>query len=862
MPLFGQSNSGIQSLLAGLGASTSPQNAAASSESSGFGLVLQSAVAGVEGSSAAGPGISGRSVFLSTAAGSLEGTLEGLPGLPQGDIQRLFPQWLAAGMDGEQLYQLVLGNTLPEASQSLPLDGVNLPAENPLLAPLGPQLSALGESEWSVSAHFPNLESLQELVVNISEMTGSESLADDTVADLDGAVTRVAGLISQALGRIAADAPEEMEALAQVSGLPPESLQILGDKTAVADSLHRILSAEADTAAELLGQFPQFNRPQALADVADDTAQQAIAAVEALLGTSQENSVAVDLTAVQASAPVDQALNHLLQPQLLDDSAVIDAPAVAGQTAFNEDQVLVDGQQLQESSVLPAVDVSEILESLDSVLAQLQSKTQSDPDMGDLRKGLVDLREQIRQTLRLDSIVDTPAPIAKLQSVISDLESQLGIGEETIDVIKPESLADLLQQMRAALEAGAEIPVPVTAAAPQPEILAGERNVISQGPVPLPNEGEIAERDALVEQLTVVAGHSLWQLMRQSLQSRMEAGESVDLPAADTALETETAQQEILLEPLPVDPLAMESEADVAGLQQASQALAAWLVDNKPRLRTPAPASAPGTGPAAVEASAVRQPLATSIGTESMPGQEAAKLLDGEPKTDLKPAATRAAPTNLQQILAETEVGARRSEREVDSVAAQFGKLAVAKGSSALGAGSTAAGSYAALSSAAGEARAVMNGYSASTAAPVTTSINTPVGSQAWPNQMAARVTWMVSQQINSAEIRLDPPDLGPLHVRISTQSEQTSVVFTSHSSLVRDAVDQSLPRLREMLEQQGLDLVDVDVSEQSSGQQQGSDEDGRDEGQAEADTRLAEADEAETGSTVSQSDNLVNIRV
>lgn len=91
------------------------------------------------------------------------------------------------------------------------------------------------------------------------------------------------------------------------------------------------------------------------------------------------------------------------------------------------------------------------------------------------------------------------------------------------------------------------------------------------------------------------------------------------------------------------------------------------------------------------------------------------------------------------------------------------------------------------------------------------------VGKAGWSDGVMAKVMWMSSQQISKAEIALDPPELGPLQVRISTQSDQTSVVFTSSHGVVRDALDQGLPRLREMMENQGLDLADVDVSDQRS---------------------------------------------
>jgi len=110
-------------------------------------------------------------------------------------------------------------------------------------------------------------------------------------------------------------------------------------------------------------------------------------------------------------------------------------------------------------------------------------------------------------------------------------------------------------------------------------------------------------------------------------------------------------------------------------------------------------------------------------------------------------------------------------------------------------------------------------------------SVPIEVGKPGWSDGVMAKVMWMSSQQISKAEIALDPPELGPLQVRISTQADQTSVVFTSSHGAVREALDLGLPRLREMMENQGLDLSDVDVSDQRSFGTESQGEDSAEEG-------------------------------
>jgi flagellar hook-length control protein FliK len=95
------------------------------------------------------------------------------------------------------------------------------------------------------------------------------------------------------------------------------------------------------------------------------------------------------------------------------------------------------------------------------------------------------------------------------------------------------------------------------------------------------------------------------------------------------------------------------------------------------------------------------------------------------------------------------------------------------------------------------------------------------VGTTDWSEAIAGRISLMVNQRISSARIQLNPPELGPIEVKVNVNNDQASVQFTSQSSQVRDALEQSIPRLREMLEAAGFSLADSGVSDQG---QQGSD--------------------------------------
>jgi flagellar hook-length control protein FliK len=112
----------------------------------------------------------------------------------------------------------------------------------------------------------------------------------------------------------------------------------------------------------------------------------------------------------------------------------------------------------------------------------------------------------------------------------------------------------------------------------------------------------------------------------------------------------------------------------------------------------------------------------------------------------------------------------------------------------------------------------------------VQTAVPTPLGQPQWSQAVGDRVLWLAAQNITSAEIHLNPKDIGPLQVNVSVNQDQATVSFTSHHAVVREVLDQSLNRLREMFTEQGLNLANVDVSEKSFARQQGDakHEDGR----------------------------------
>ncbi|GLP94969.1 flagellar hook-length control protein FliK [Paraferrimonas sedimenticola] len=99
------------------------------------------------------------------------------------------------------------------------------------------------------------------------------------------------------------------------------------------------------------------------------------------------------------------------------------------------------------------------------------------------------------------------------------------------------------------------------------------------------------------------------------------------------------------------------------------------------------------------------------------------------------------------------------------------------------------------------------------------TQAQTPM--QMTPGQIQNQIQAMIRHGQQHAEIRLDPAELGSLQIRIQMQGEQAQVQFMAAQPHARELLESALPRLRELMQQQGLDLGNTDVSGQESKEQQ-----------------------------------------
>ncbi|MBO9769227.1 MULTISPECIES: flagellar hook-length control protein FliK [Xanthomonas] len=118
-------------------------------------------------------------------------------------------------------------------------------------------------------------------------------------------------------------------------------------------------------------------------------------------------------------------------------------------------------------------------------------------------------------------------------------------------------------------------------------------------------------------------------------------------------------------------------------------------------------------------------------------------------------------------------------------------------------------------------------------AAPIFSASPTPtpdLGSDNFDDAIGARMSWLADQKIGHAHIKVTPNEMGPVEVRLHLEGDKVNASFTAANADTRQALEQSLPRLREMLGQNGFQLGQADVGQQqqhSAGNRNGGNDSG-----------------------------------
>ncbi|KZY47160.1 MULTISPECIES: flagellar hook-length control protein FliK [unclassified Oleiphilus] len=114
--------------------------------------------------------------------------------------------------------------------------------------------------------------------------------------------------------------------------------------------------------------------------------------------------------------------------------------------------------------------------------------------------------------------------------------------------------------------------------------------------------------------------------------------------------------------------------------------------------------------------------------------------------------------------------------------------------------------------------------------APYSTTVMTGLDEVEWGEEVGQKIVWLTGKAIQSAEIHLNPAELGPIDVKISVQNDAAAITFNAHNASVREMLESNVVRLREMMETNGVELQEVNVDARSgderfasNDQQQGS---------------------------------------
>lgn len=117
-------------------------------------------------------------------------------------------------------------------------------------------------------------------------------------------------------------------------------------------------------------------------------------------------------------------------------------------------------------------------------------------------------------------------------------------------------------------------------------------------------------------------------------------------------------------------------------------------------------------------------------------------------------------------------------------------------------------------------AGAPVQGQAANPAMPV---VSTPLSNPAWAADFSRQFVALAQgnpTQPHTAELRLDPPELGPVRITLHISDSVAQAVFVSPHAVVRQTIENALPQLQQQLAQAGLSLGQTNVSDQQPNQQ------------------------------------------
>jgi len=105
------------------------------------------------------------------------------------------------------------------------------------------------------------------------------------------------------------------------------------------------------------------------------------------------------------------------------------------------------------------------------------------------------------------------------------------------------------------------------------------------------------------------------------------------------------------------------------------------------------------------------------------------------------------------------------------------------------------------------------------TATSATYDVNMTLDQSVWGQQMATRLSWLASEGSHRATLKLNPPEFGPLEVRMDMLKDPNSrsrIHFITAQPMTSEMLNDNMSRLRDQLATMGWNNVEFDVSDGS----------------------------------------------
>lgn len=112
---------------------------------------------------------------------------------------------------------------------------------------------------------------------------------------------------------------------------------------------------------------------------------------------------------------------------------------------------------------------------------------------------------------------------------------------------------------------------------------------------------------------------------------------------------------------------------------------------------------------------------------------------------------------------------------------------------------------------------AIQTAAAAAVSSLATEYIGARFGTKAWDQAIGQKIVWMVAGGEQTAQLTLNPPDLGPVQVVLSISDSFVDASFVSSHLDVREAIEAAAPKLREMMDNAGISLSGFSVSAESA---------------------------------------------